>query len=406
MGNCIGTSGPISMRCGQPAAAVAHYFTSKSWIEGTALEQLGEIAKLPGMLSVAGFPDLHPGKYGPVGMAALASRLYPQLIGNDIGCGMALFELDLTQRKFKLDKAADMLRGLENIRLDVPDVSQIDRSLELEISTETLGTIGGGNHFCEIQAVEDLLEEDAGQLLDKQKLYLLVHTGSRDLGAKVFNRTIAVSGGLAEGFDPMSEAGMQWLQLHDLCVEWAKLNRRMIAQRAAVALRTDCRLIADVPHNLVRATADGYVHYKGAGAIQDSAIAPIAGSRASLSYVVEPLAATAKSHWAISHGAGRKYDRRNMHGRTGSTRSEREALLRNPWGGIAICDDRKLAIEEAAGAYKNAGQVISDLADHGLIRPLASMKPLITYKKVSIDQDEPKKDRMRNRRVSGRHWDV
>ncbi|MBB6484301.1 RNA ligase RtcB family protein [Rhizobium lusitanum] len=406
MGNSIGTSGPIAMRCNQPAAAVAHYFTSKSWIEGTALEQLGEIAKLPGMLSVASFPDLHPGKYGPVGMAALASRLYPQLIGNDIGCGMALFEFDLPQRKFKLDKAADMLRGLENIRLDVSDVSQTDRSLDLEISTETLGTIGGGNHFCEIQAVEDLLEEDAGQLLDKQKLYLLVHTGSRDLGAKVFNRTIDVSCGLAEGFDPMSEAGMQWLQLHDLCVEWAKLNRRMIAQRAAVALRTDCRLIADIPHNLVRATADGYVHYKGAGAVQDSAIAPIAGSRASLSYVVEPLAAAAKSHWAISHGAGRKYDRRNMHGRTGSTRSEREALLRNPWGGIAICDDRKLAIEEAAGAYKNAGQVIADLADHGLIRPLASMKPLITYKKVSIDHEEPKKDRMRDRRASGRHRDV
>ncbi|MGO7522403.1 RtcB family protein, partial [Rhizobium brockwellii] len=95
----------------------AHYFSSKSWIEGAALEQLGEIAKLPGMLSVAGFPDLHPGKYGPVGMAALASRLYPQLIGTDIGCGMALFEFDLPQRKFKLDKAADALRELENIEL-------------------------------------------------------------------------------------------------------------------------------------------------------------------------------------------------------------------------------------------------------------------------------------------------
>jgi len=406
MGNSIGTSGPVEVRCGQPAAAVAHYFTPKSWIEGAALEQLEEVARLPGMHSLAGFPDLHPGKYGPVGMAALTSRLYPQLIGTDIGCGMALFELDLPQRKFKLDKAADTLRDLESIELDAPDIPGIDPPFGLELGAETLGTIGGGNHFCEVQAVEELLAEDASRLLDRQKLYLLIHTGSRDLGAKVFSRTVAESGAMADGLDPVSEAGAQWLTLHDLCVEWAALNRRMIAQRAATALRTDVRLIADIPHNLVRATANGYVHYKGAGAIQGSAIAPIAGSRASLSYVVEPLAAAAKSHWAISHGAGRKYDRRNMHGRIGTTRSEREALLRNSWGGIAICDDRKLAIEEAAGAYKNAGQVIADLADHGLIRPLASMKPLITYKKVSIDHDEPKQDRMRDRRASGRRWDV
>ncbi|NLR96728.1 RNA ligase RtcB family protein [Rhizobium sp. P38BS-XIX] len=406
MGNSIGTPGPIDMHCGQPAAAVTHYFTSKSWIEGAALEQLRETASLPGMRSVAGFPDLHPGKYGPVGMAALASRVYPQLIGTDIGCGMGLFEFDLPLRKFKLDKAADALRRLESVEFDVPHTPSVDPSFGLEFGAETLGTIGGGNHFCEVQAVEDLFEDDASQWLDKQKLYLLVHTGSRDLGAKVFSRTVAESSGMANGLDPQSGAGEQWLMLHDLCVEWAALNRRMIAQRAAAVLRAEIRLVADVPHNLVRAFEDGYVHYKGAGAVQGCPIAPIAGSRASLSYVVEPLPAVAKAHFAISHGAGRKYDRRNMHGRTGNTRSEREALLRNPWGGIAICDDRKLAIEEAAGAYKNADQVIADLAEHGLIRPLASMKPLITYKKVNVDHEEAKQDRTRDRRADGRRWNV
>ncbi|MEZ2219858.1 RNA ligase RtcB family protein [Rhizobium sp. RCC_161_2] len=398
MGNSIGTSGPIVVRCGQPAA-VAHYFTSKSWIEGSALEQLAELAKLPGMRSIAGFPDLHPGKYGPVGMAALASRLYPQLIGNDIGCGMALFELALPQRKFRIDKAANALRELENIAFDAPDVAKFAPLFELGANTEALGTIGGGNHFCEIQAVEELFQPDAVELLDRQKLYLLIHTGSRNLGASVFNQTIDENGAMTGGLDPASKAGARWLALHGLCVEWAALNRRMIAQRAAMALRTDVRLIADVPHNLVRTQADGYVHYKGAAAIQSGGIAPIAGSRASLSYVVEPLDAAVKSHWAISHGAGRKYDRRNMHGRSGTTRSERKALLRNPWGGVAICDDRKLAIEEAAGAYKNAGQVLEDLAGHGLIRPLASMKPLITYKKISVDHEEPKQDRMRDRKA-------
>ena len=401
MGNSIGASGPIVVHCGQPAA-IAHYFTAKSWIEGSALEQLAELSRLPGMLSIAGFPDLHPGKYGPVGMAALASRLYPQLIGNDIGCGMALFELDIPQRKFRIDKAAAALRELENIAFEVPDVAKFVHLTDLGANTEALGTIGGGNHFCEIQAVEELFQPDTTEFLGKQKLYLLIHTGSRNLGASVFNRTIDENGTMANGLDPASEAGVTWLKLHDLCVEWAALNRRMVAQRAAAALRANLRLIADVPHNLVRRDAHGYVHYKGAAAIQSGIVAPIAGSRASLSYVVEPLAAAAKSHWAISHGAGRKYDRRNMHGRIGTTRSEREALLRNPWGGIAICDDRKLAVEEAAGAYKNAGQVLEDLMWHGLIRPLASMKPLVTYKKISVDHEELKQDRTRERKAGGR----
>ncbi len=91
-----------------------------------------------------------------------------------------------------------------------------------------------------------------------------------------------------------------------------------------------------------------------------------------------------------------------MHGRTGNTRSEREGLLRNAWGGIAICDDRRLAVEEAAGAYKSAAQVVEDLAGHDLIRPLAAMKPLVTYKKVEIDHAEAKRDKGRERRLERR----
>jgi len=84
----------------------------------------------------------------------------------------------------------------------------------------------------------------------------------------------------------------------------------------------------------------------------------------------------------ISHGAGRKYDRATMHGRVGRNRSERDALLRNAWGGQLICDDRNLVIEEAATAYKDAGQVVRDLAEAGLVVALAAMKPLVTYKKA------------------------
>ncbi len=401
MGNSIRDAGPDNAVRGI-SAAVSHYFTAKSWIEGSALQQLADLAELPGMLSIAGFPDLHPGKYGPVGMAALSTRLYPQLIGNDIGCGMGFFELDLPLRKFRIDKAADAMRQLEAPALDQPERTAAGDARSLIATANPFGTIGGGNHFCEIQAVEDLLCPEASMHLDRQKIYLLVHSGSRNLGANVFADTLAATPSLADGLDSSSDAGIGWLRLHDLCVDWAAINRQVIADRVAALLRADVRLVADVPHNLVRATAEGFVHYKGAAAVTQGSIAPIAGSRASLSYMVEPLAGAASSHWAISHGAGRKYDRRNMHGRTGNTRSEREGLLRNAWGGIAICDDRRLAVEEAAGAYKNAAQVVDDLAGHGLVRALAAMKPLITYKKVEVDHDEAKRDKGRERRLERR----
>ena len=67
-----------------------------TWIEGKAIQQLETTARLPGMHRVAGMPDLHPGRGYPVGAAFFAiGRLYPALVGNDIGCGMALWRTDL-----------------------------------------------------------------------------------------------------------------------------------------------------------------------------------------------------------------------------------------------------------------------------------------------------------------------
>jgi len=107
----------------------------------------------------------------------------------------------------------------------------------------------------------------------------------------------------------------------------------------------------------------------------------------------------------ISHGAGRKYDRATMHGRSGRNRSERDALLRNEWGGQLICDDRDLVIEEAASAYKDAGRVVQDLVDAGLVQALAAMRPLVTYKKAvegPVDRTRNKPSRERRRAGHGR----
>ncbi|MGR9247521.1 RNA ligase RtcB family protein [Rhizobium leguminosarum] len=384
-------------------AVINHFFSGSSWIEGAALDQLDEMSRLPGVLEIAAFPDLHPGKYGATGVALLSSQLHPLLIGNDIGCGMSLFGLDLPLRKLKVDKAAERLRRLE--AQAIGDASELlaEAGLPIDLSPGALGTIGGGNHFCELQAVEDLADGGHAAGLDDQGLYLLVHSGSRALGAAVFSETVAAHSGLAAGLDPGSEAGAAWLASHDRCVAWASLNRRLIAARAAAALRADLRLIADVPHNLVRSCDRGFVHYKGAATVAAGELAPIAGSRASLSHVVLATSGVSRSLNGISHGAGRKYDRATMHGRVGRNRSEREQLLRNSWGGVAICDDRALVVEEAASAYKDAGQVMADLQSEGLIIGLASMRPLVTFKKA-VDEVEAEQRRRKPeyRREGGR----
>ncbi|MFA6157961.1 RtcB family protein, partial [Mesorhizobium sp.] len=112
MGKSIGSSGSSSPRI-VATAHIQHYYSPRTWIEGAALQQLQTVAALPGVTSIAAFPDLHPGKYGPTGIAVLSERLHPQLIGNDIGCGMSLFELDLPLRRLRIDKAVERLRQIE-----------------------------------------------------------------------------------------------------------------------------------------------------------------------------------------------------------------------------------------------------------------------------------------------------
>ena len=346
--------GPAAVR-----APVSKFYSSGAWIEGRAEHQLDAVAGWDGMRAVAAFPDLHPGRHGPVGAAFLADRLYPQLVGPDIGCGMALFRLDLPRRKLKLDKAARRMEVLDE-----------------PLDASGTGTIGGGNHFCELQVVIEALGREAETLgLAQDDLCLLVHSGSRGLGASIFN---SISESWASGFAPDSTEGRTYLELHDRAVAWARLNRRTIAQRAASALRTELEPICDAAHNLVTPHEGGWLHRKGAAA-PDGGLAPLAGSREHQSHlIVAPTREDALN--SVSHGAGRRYDRSSMHGRVRKVKSGLEALKKNRFGGVIVCEDRDLLVEEAGAAYKDPAAVLADLQAFGLARPVASLAPLLTFK--------------------------
>jgi len=403
----MGTPDSDCVRVPLGRAPVHTFYSSNTWIEGKALDQLDHVAAFAGVRRVAAFPDLHPGRHGPVGCAVLADRIYPHLIGNDIGCGMSLFALDIPLRKIRLDRAAKRLRALEHpwdgLQSGAAAAALAAAGLPDSLHPHALGSIGGGNHFCELQGVDALDETAAVEAgFTGDTALLLVHSGSRSLGMEVFADVLACDDGQAEtALASGSQACLDYLARHDHAVAWAALNREIVARRAAALLQARCTRIADAPHNLVEPHAGGFLHRKGA-ARANGPLVPLAGSRDSLSYLLRPGRMDPNALASLAHGAGRKYDRRSMAKRIGTSRSEREALTRTSFGGFVVCEDRHLLLEEAPVAYKKSGQVLDDLVAAGLADPVASLKPLVTFKKAVEQDDWAEKPSGRGRKRQGR----
>lgn len=375
---------------------ISRFYPPDAWIEGSAEKQLNDLAASSDAITrIAAMPDLHPGKYGPVGIGMLSKTIHPAIVGSDIGCGMSLFRLDIKHRKLKLERTAERLKELDH-PYDEPET--IARNVELMGLQPSpydigLGNIGGGNHFCELQAIHEVKDPTLARLhgLDPDMVFVLVHSGSRALGYSVFERLMGE--GLPQ-FEADSEDGQRYLREHDAAVNWAFLNRDTIAERAAAAAGGgDVQPIARAPHNYLARVEGGFLHRKGA-APADRGLVPIPGSRESLSYLVAPTeCASPNALQSLAHGAGRKYDRGAMHGRIEKTKSMREKMTRNPYGGIVVCEDRALMVEEAGAAYKNIDRVIEALVEQGLCTVVATFKPLITFKTGMAHIGRDKEDR-------------
>ena len=145
----------------QDGAEVRVLASPNSWIEGTAVEQLKKTAGLPGMRLAVGLPDLHPGKGSPIGAAfVVEDRLYPALVGNDIGCGIGLWRTSLSASKIRREAWVDKLRRLDEPLDGDTGAWLAEHGVAPTGFEPSLGTIGGGNHFAELQVIERV--EDAG----------------------------------------------------------------------------------------------------------------------------------------------------------------------------------------------------------------------------------------------------
>ncbi len=396
---------PTTSDAGNNKTKVRIVISDKNWLESSAIEQLKKTAELPGMCFGIGMPDLHPGKGQPIGAALIShDKVYPHLVGSDIGCGMGVWKLDIAKKRVKLDKWEKKLTGLDEVWegnpaewLKAPGQPMEGESSMIEAISHTinskLGTIGGGNHFAELQAVSEIFDagvfDDIG--LDQDSVTLLVHSGSRGLGQSILRDHVDTFG--AQGFN--STESQHYLQQHDYAENWAVCNRALIAHRFCQRLGVKSEGILDVSHNTVlklnaneikaleldKTEQNYWIHRKGASPT-DKGLVMIPGSRGSLSYLVKPkedLNALALGGFSLAHGAGRKWKRSDARGRL-EKRYHVKDLETTKLGSRVICKSRDLLYEEAPQAYKDIDLVVDDLVKAGMVDLIASFKPLITYK--------------------------
>jgi release factor H-coupled RctB family protein len=351
--------------------------SDNNWIEGPAVDQLINTAKLKGMVKAVGMPDLHPGRGNPIGAVFCSKNIiYPYLVGGDIGCGMGLWQTSVKAKKSRLDKWAKKLNDLDSVWAG--DHQQFIDDHKLPDWDDSLGTIGGGNHFAELQKIEKVFDKErfseAGLLNDF--LQLMVHSGSRGLGQAVLRGHTSQYGDA--GLEDDSENASLYLQKHDYAMRWAEANRALIAKRFMESINTSGEKVTDICHNSVTSSKWGWLHRKGA-APTDTGLVLIPGSRGSLSYIVEAVGTQDLNCNSLAHGAGRKWSRKDCRERF-SRKYSVENLRQTKLGSRVICANKDLLFEEAPMAYKDITVVIQDMVDAGVINVIASLRPLITYK--------------------------
>lgn len=364
-------------------AQVSVVASPSSWIEGEAVRQLERAAELPGMRRAVGMPDLHPGKGHPIGAAFLSEGvIYPHLVGGDIGCGMGMWRTDAKVRKLKVERLAERVSGMEGPWDGDTERWLAEDGVAPSGYEESLGTVGGGNHFAELQKIEEVCDpSELDKLaLDPERALLLVHSGSRGFGERVLRTHTEVRG--AEGLVIGSPEADTYLARHDHAVRWGQSNRRLVAARMLEAVGAEGERVLDLCHNSVTPQEEGgcacWLHRKGA-APADQGPVVIPGSRGAMSYLVAPAGDPAVGGWSLAHGAGRKWGRSDARDRL-RARLSVEQLQRSPLGNPVICEDKDLLYEEAPQAYKDVDRVVQDLVDAGLARVIAVLRPMLTYK--------------------------
>jgi tRNA-splicing ligase RtcB len=350
-------------------------------VAAEAQAQLAKLARQPYVVGhIAAMPDLHVASGVAVGSVFATERfIVPSALGGDLGCGVSAVHfaaqasgldlrriLDEWSARIPVGDAAH--RGRRNEAFAVPLSTQALEHQRERLAPKHLGTLGGGNHFVE-------LDRDASG-----ELWLLVHSGSRGLGAAIgahhAKAAEACGIGLIPGLYLTSAEGQACLADTAWAIGFAAANRRALVAAAseAVIAQTGAKAddVIDVHHNFVSQEAGLWIHRKGAIQAAAGSRVVIPGPMGTASYVAEGLGEP-RSFGSASHGAGRVMTRKEAHQRIPLERF-RHSMRR------VIHDERRAAslVEEAPAAYRDIGEVLEDESD--LVRPLKRLEPLLVLK--------------------------
>lgn len=375
----------------------------KMWLENIeegALAQAKNLANFPFSFShIAIMPDAHEGYGMPIGgVLATESVVIPNAVGVDIGCGMCAVKTSLENISRKeLQNIADELKKVVPVGFS-HHKEQRNRDLMPEITTSMkiveeeyenalfqIGTLGGGNHFIEVQKGNDGF------------IWLMIHSGSRNIGYKVAGHYNQLAINLRDEFKseiPLSwqldylplgsVEGKNYVDEMNFCVDFAFANRLLMMERFINVFLDECsgknvsfEPVINIAHNY--AAFENHfgktvtVHRKGATSAKTGEKGIIPGSQGAKSYIVKGLG-NLESFQSCSHGAGRKMGRKEA---TRKLDLDEEIKKLNKIGVIHSLK-KQSDLEEAAGAYKDIHEVMSNQKD--LVKILVELSPLAVVK--------------------------
>jgi tRNA-splicing ligase RtcB (3'-phosphate/5'-hydroxy nucleic acid ligase) len=376
-------------------------WTQLDQVEAQALGQLENIAALPWVFRhVAVMPDVHFGKGATVGsVIAMKDALSPAAVGVDIGCGMGAMLLNLTAGELpdNLDAIRaqierDIPVGFNSHSTDAPihqdgwelmkrykhlQAPNVHTGAQESRVWQQIGTLGGGNHFIEL-------------CIDtKDRVWLVLHSGSRNIGKTLAEHHIGIARGLAHNASlpdkdlavflrntPEMQAyrnDLMWAQ------EYAYVNRSAMKDLTFSALR---RFFPDLKeldwitchHNYVSEEThfgeDVIVTRKGAISAEKGQMGIIPGSMGTKTYIVRGLG-NPDSYHSASHGAGRRLSR------GAAKRQFTVEDLAQQTSGVNCRKDAGV-LDEIPSAYKDIDEVMENQKD--LVEVVAQLKQVLCVK--------------------------
>ena len=358
------------------------------YIEPSAMKQIENLCSLPFLFHhLAVMPDVHTGMGMPIGgVLACKDAVIPNAVGVDIGCGMCAvksnWKVSEISKEVLKEKIMSGVRNLIPLGMDhhqerqdekfMPQGHDFDKltvcKTQYLAALRQVGTLGGGNHFIEFQKDEE------------DNLWVMIHSGSRNLGKQVgdyYNKIAAtlneryysvVSPDIHLPFLPLrsKEFNDYWADMQ-YCIDFALCNRSLMMERIKEVLTDTLPGITfepmiNIAHNYAawenHFGKNVIVHRKGATLAREGVTGIIPGSMGTASYIVEGLG-NPDSFCSCSHGAGRTMSRSAA---INNLDLEKEVRMVDEKGIIHGIRQQK-DLDEAASAYKDIESVMANQQD-------------------------------------------